>query len=623
MTSGSYWDSLTRNRLSRRRALATASGLASGLALLAACGGGDEEQSTRDASGLLTAPLDTTNSGRSGGVYKDFATQDILHHDALVSNSTQVLNTSSIFVYPNLLKFAVAKYPKVPDGSSEGEAVESFELSADKLQLTLRLRKNVKWDSRAPTNGRLLDAQDIVFSWTKYAASNPSAADIVYNAARRQLGPVESISALDNSTVVMKLHEPDSSLIPLLSSGIHFKVMPRESDGGFDPKTVVRGAGPWIVEEFQPSVGVTFRKNPDYYVANRPFPDKLERPLITDYSQRLAQFRAGTIYPSVVSPEDVVRTKRDVPQASLMQADAFVTSVGPYMSFGYEGNSPFKDARMRRAIGMVLDGDSYSVAIDNLDGFRREGLSVEVGYNTIVSPAWPGFYISPNDEKDFGQNAKYLKFDVAEAKKLTAAAGYASGAAFDFIYNRETNYAVAYHKTAEIYTAMLIEAGFKPSVKPLAYRDFYDNYFQGYLSQSFIDGKVKGLNGVMLRTGRGFPTVASQFFGTMHRNGSVFHGATLDGANAHLGDSKLNEMIEKIKLETDLKRQQSLVHEVIRYYAGQAYSIQRPIQIKAFTVSWPVISNQGVYRRSPGGNQWAESRIHEWIDPSKPPLGRA
>ena len=56
----------------------------------------------------------------------------------------------------------------------------------------------MKWDSRAPTNGRALDTQDILFSWNKYAELNASAADLVYNAETSPGAPIDSISAPDN-----------------------------------------------------------------------------------------------------------------------------------------------------------------------------------------------------------------------------------------------------------------------------------------------------------------------------------------------------------------------------------------------------------------------------------------
>src|SRR4029078_12653332 len=88
--------------------------------------------------------------------------------------------------------------------------------------------------ARAPTNGRSMDAEDVLFSWRKYAKVNASASNLAYDATPAPAAPVESLSATDNRTIVMKLKQFDSSLFQLLTTFDHFYVMPRESDCCFD-----------------------------------------------------------------------------------------------------------------------------------------------------------------------------------------------------------------------------------------------------------------------------------------------------------------------------------------------------------------------------------------------------
>src|SRR5437764_971767 len=81
--------------------------------------------------------------------------------------------------------------------------------------------------------------------------------------------PVESVSAPDSRTVVLKLKQPDYSALPQLASFDSFYVMPRESEGGFNPKTDVRGHGPWLLDVYEPSVRMVWKKNSDYYIGGR------------------------------------------------------------------------------------------------------------------------------------------------------------------------------------------------------------------------------------------------------------------------------------------------------------------------------------------------------------------
>src|SRR6476620_9299924 len=121
-----------------------------------------------------------------------------------------------------MVKFTTTKAPKPYEGGIDGDMMESWETSPDKLTVTFKLRQGMKWDSRAPTNGREIDAQDVAWSWTKFAANNPSAA-------------VESVTAADNRTIVMKLKQPDSALMTTLAGWDQFYPMPRESESQFDP----------------------------------------------------------------------------------------------------------------------------------------------------------------------------------------------------------------------------------------------------------------------------------------------------------------------------------------------------------------------------------------------------
>ena len=152
-----------------------------------------------------------------------------------------------------LLKFGVAKYPKLAGQTVEGDLAESFELSPDKLTLTMKIRQGIKWDPRPPTNGRVLDVQDIIFSWNKFTKVHPNRAEIAYDATNAKSAPVESVSSPDARTIVFKLRGPDVSLLPMLASLFYLHIMPRESDGGFDPKADQRGAGPFLLEEYVPS----------------------------------------------------------------------------------------------------------------------------------------------------------------------------------------------------------------------------------------------------------------------------------------------------------------------------------------------------------------------------------
>ena len=626
----SYWDNVLRFRISRRRSLmASGAGLTTAT-LLAACGSDNQDGGSSTGSGgsgsstgLIASP--SKSEGKPGGVLKDFYAAELTHMDALLSNSASTVNLISVFAYPRLLKFTIHEAPKTNDGGeTEGEVAQSVEKSPDGLTYTFKLRQGMLWDKRAPTNGRVLDTDDVLFSWKKFAAVNASAPNFVYDSVRAPGAAVESISAPDKSTIVMKLRRPEAALLTLLAGWDQLYIMPRESDGGFDPKTNIRGHGPWILDAFVPSSHTHWARNPDYYNKGRPFPDRLERALVPEYATRLAQFKAGNIHTFVAANEDIVQAKRDVPKSVIYQDQLFnsMTSA-PNISFGYEGNSIFRDTRVRQAMSMALDRDAFANVMENIDKFAADGIDIEWGINTHLSPGWGDYWLDPKDASKFGPDVKYLEFHPDQSKSLLSAAGHANGVEFDFYHNSEATYGAAYRQQVEIIQASLEEVGLKGNLKGMPYAQWLANYHYGYTPAKYESGEVQGFNGIGLTAERTRYTPALSIFGLMHPEGDAFHGAVpANGQGSPIkGDPVLNDMLAKFRLETNREAAIKQSHDVQRYIAKNANYIPKPSNSKPLRLMWPAIANAYVYNSSSvGRNLWAENYINWWLDTTKAPF---
>ncbi len=537
MSENNYWDRVTSGRLSRRRALGGAAAIGAGAAALSmvGCGGNGGSSSSKDNGGaasnaLVAKPTDTTSKAVAGGIVKDFLPADTTTLDPIASTSFTAKAYVAAFTYPQLVKFKNAKYPDNADGTVEGDAAESVEISGDKLQITFKLRQGMKWEQKAPTNGRAIDAQDVVSSLKRYQAINPFAADIFYDAAKSPLSPIEQVTMPDNSTVIFKLKLPDASLLPNMANYAAHYVLPRESEitgsGGFDPKGEVRGYGPWLLDTYTPSSTFVWKKNPDYYLKGRPFPDKIERPIVTEYAQRLAQFKAGNIWTTVTTAEDVFPTKRDAPNTEIRQAESFAsgaTSIG----FGYgNGDTIWKDQRLRQAVNYLVDREALVDVFGNRQQILKEGAEFTYRMHSIVGAVWEGYWVDPTDEKKFGANAKYFKVNIPEAKKLMTAAGFPNGAEGSFYYNGSTNYGATYTRLAETLVGMLNDGGMKIKQGPAEYQnDWLPNYHFAY-SANYQGGadKVKTFNGMALRAPTFYATLAQCLFTNQHKDGSRFEG---------------------------------------------------------------------------------------------------
>ena len=509
--------------------------------------------------------------------------------------------------------------------------MDSWEVSPDKLTLTFKLRQGMKWDQQAPTSNRVVDTDDVLFSWKKFGALNPSAANLVYDATKAPGAPVESLTAPDARTIVMKLKQPDSALMTTLAGWDQFYIMPKESESGFDPKTTVRGYGPWMLDDYRASAYTHWKRNPNFYVKDRPFPDRLERALIPEFAARVAQFKAGNIHTDVVeqAQDSVLQLKKDQPQLSLYLGAGgngrnYATTISNFIIFGYEGNSLFKDVRMRQAMSMGIDREAIADSMENRTVFQKEGLDNAIAANSSLSPAWNGYWIDPNNEKEFGPTAKYLKYNVAEAKKLVAAAGYPNGVEFDFFHNRENTYGVVYSRLLEIYASMLPDVGLKLKLQGQAYSTWQPQYYQGYVKSAFDAGRVKGFNGAGLSAERSRYTAVMSLYGLFHVQGDAFHGASYNGGPGNVGDPKVNDLLAKLRLESDNNKIKEGVKEAQKYLAEQMYIIPKPTNSIPFTVWWPSIQNVMSFNTAPSGpNRWAEQNLQWWIDETKPPFTKS
>src|SRR5439155_2230680 len=185
-----------------------------------------------------------------------------------------------------------------------------------------------------------------------------------YSATKNPNAPIASMTSVDSRTVAVKLSQPVSSLLGLLATSAAGMVfVPKEVDGGYDPKQKAIGSGPWMLDEYVPSARVSYKRHEGHHEADRIFIDKITEFLLPEYAAMLAQLKAGKIFANTddVRQPDIVLTKSDIPAINLYVQDP----VPPYGCFKFGWNpalgaaTPFRDKRLRQAFSMAIDRDLY------------------------------------------------------------------------------------------------------------------------------------------------------------------------------------------------------------------------------------------------------------------------
>ena len=195
-----------------------------------------------------------------------------------------------------------------PDSYLTGRLAESWDISPDGLTYTFNIRKGVNWHNKAPMNGRALTADDVEYNFHRQLGLGnftDAGPNLNWPAGNLKGIPFESITAADDSTVVMKLKEPHLPALNIILLDLPTYIMPPEvieqHGDVMDWRNLV-GTGPFMLTDVVDGSSATRTKNPDYwgydpkYPQNRlPYVDELKVVVILEESSIFAALRSGKL----------------------------------------------------------------------------------------------------------------------------------------------------------------------------------------------------------------------------------------------------------------------------------------------------------------------------------------
>jgi ABC-type transport system substrate-binding protein len=265
---------------------------------------------------------------------------------------------------------------------------------------------------------------------------------------------------------------------------------------------------------------------------------------------------------------------------------------------------------------MSIGRDDWLDAQYNTSSFESQGLPVTKRWNTALeaSENTTGWWLDPKG-KDFGPNAKYFERNVAEAKKLLAAAGFADGLELTSNHFTTSEHGADFVKLIELWESMTSESGFKYRKNILTYNDYLRN---------FRDTQGKW-SGVTYKLGPPAPSsdpVARMTYEFSTKGGVGFHGFDLAGKGDGSGDPQVESQLAKARGDFDTERRRGVVHELQRYLADQMYTIRWPGGATGFELAWPAVRNYRVFR--PGSQQVnLVASTRWWLDDTLAPLKKS
>nr|AHZ45607.1 extracellular solute-binding protein [uncultured bacterium] len=512
-----------------------------------------------------------------------------------------------------------------------GDLAQSWEVSPDRLTLTMKLHPEATWHPRSPaTDGQIpdsvfdrrVDGDDIVASWDRVLAMGIGRTDL--SAAINPQAPIETVTSPDAATVVLKLARPDAGILPTLATynAGYFYIVPKESRSRrLDLRRTVIGSGPFYLKAYEPGARIVLGANPGFAArdpmgAGRPFIEERVMAFHPDTAVGLSQFQAGEIYNWPAAAEQALALKQQTPALNLA-----LTSVANFpekLLFGFAADSPFRDVRVRQAVSYAIDRDAFAEVTGNVQRFHDAGVPIEVRWATMMPSSTAGFpggtyedyWLDPK-RPEFGAASRYFHRNLDEVRKLVSAAGFPDGLEFEHAYAPPVVFAASVLRIDRL-NQILMGAGLRPKAREVDAAEW---------ERTFAASKDRGnFNGIATTIDSGGPDPAAYAFAHLHQSGLRFGGTNPDGfaatdSRAQAGDSFLNERIDSLRIEHDNGKRIEGFNELQRYHAEKVYQMRYPAGISGVAVAWPALANNFVHVGDLNG-AWA----NVWLDETKAPF---
>ncbi len=324
------------------------------------------------------------------------------------------------------------------DGSVVPGLAESWDISADGLTYTFKLRQGVTFH-----DGSAMDAEDVKFSLDRARAEDS------VNAQKALFAAISDVMVVDPHTVKVTLSEASGSFLFNMAWGDAVIVAP-ESIG--DIKTNPVGTGAFKFSGWVQGDKIDLVRNPDYW-GTPAVMDSATFKFISDPTAAFAAVMAEDVdaFVGFPAPENLPQFEADERFQVLVGS-----TEGETILSTNNKQPPFDDVRVRKAMAHAIDRQAI------IDG-AMFGLGTPIG--THFAPHNPAYL-------DLTGNSVY---DPDMAKALLAEAGFADG--FETtLHLPPPSYA---RRGGEIIAAQLAAVGIKAEIINVEWAQWLETVFRG------------------------------------------------------------------------------------------------------------------------------------------------
>lgn len=399
---------------------------------------------------------------------------------------------------------------------------------SDPKTLVMDLQSGVSFHDGAP-----LDAAAVKFNLDR------SRSDARSN-IKSDLASVESVEATGPLQVTLKLKQPDSALVLILSDRAGMMYSPKAAQAlGADTDRNPVGCGPWKFVSWADHEKVVVTRNDKYWRKDRPWLDGIVFSIIPEVTTGLRSVVAGqNDFAHALSPQQKPVIERAKKLRALATPTLFV-----HLFFLNYGRAPLDDLRVRRAMNFAIDREAFNKAS-------------QVGLGEPATTLLPKAHWAHDASLE-----NVYRYDPDHARKLLAEAGHKDGLDLSIIGWTDQRSV----QRQEILMEQMRRGGFRMK---------FQNYQVADATAQFFGPEKKGDAYLAAWTGRPDPSLTLQL---MFAKDSYFNAGKADPApgraEAQLETQAVEGIAERKQAFAKLQRivaEQALFVPIVVQYDLQA-----------------------------------------------------
>jgi dipeptide transport system substrate-binding protein len=383
--------------------------------------------------------------------------------DVVQYNALSTSNASGDVIFDQLVSYDAAAGKLAPS------LAQKWEIAPDGLSVTFQVRQDVQFQSTdyfKPT--RPLNADDVVFTFNRMLDAN-NAWHKVSGASgfptAQSLGLpklVKAVTRVDAHTVRFELSAPNATFVPILTMpfasiySAEYAAQLEKSGQQADLNGKPIGTGPFILKSYTKDAVIRYDVNPVYW-GRKPKVERLIYAITPDAAVRYQKLKAGECQIALSpKPQDVIAAAEQK-NLKILQTPAFMTAFVALNT----AHKPLDNPKVRQALNLAFDRNTYLKAVFD-------------GTATAASGPYP-----PNTWS-FDKTIQPYPYDLAQAKRLLAEAGYPDGFATTIWVRPNGSVLNPLPKAgAELLQADLARIGVKAEVKVIEWGELIKQAKQG------------------------------------------------------------------------------------------------------------------------------------------------